>query len=93
MLLTIGSFEDCNHRELFWHICGLILGDGTHADVETVSRSLDEACIELPDGVLPYLGHLIATVPTAGQISHYAKVIADAEAERERASDTDHATT
>jgi RecA-family ATPase len=73
-LLAPEDFYTEGHRLIFDHAMARIR-EGEPADVALVAASLDAAG-KLDDvGGMPYLGSLVANVPTAANIVHYAAVV------------------
>ena len=75
-VLADADFYSEAHRLIYQHVLRLI-ADGKPADVVTVSESL--ASTQKLDyiGGLAYLGALVANVPTAANIRHYAQIVRD----------------
>jgi replicative DNA helicase len=75
-VLADADFYSEAHRLIYQHVLRLI-ADGKPADVVTVSESL--ASTQKLDyiGGLAYLGALVANVPTAANIRHYAHIVRD----------------
>ena len=70
------DFYSDAHRLIYRHIIALA-AEGKPADVVTVSGSLASAQKLDYVGGLQYLGALVANVPTAANIRHYAQIVRD----------------
>jgi len=68
------DFYSESHRIIYRHILALA-GDGKPADVVTLSEALGSLQKLDYVGGLAYLGALVANVPTAANIRHYAQIV------------------
>jgi replicative DNA helicase len=75
-VLADADFYSEAHRLIYQHIFRLA-ADGKPADVVTVSESLASSQKLDYIGGLSYLGALVANVPTAANIRHYAQIVRD----------------
>src|SRR5689334_20470697 len=75
-VLADADFYSEAHRLIYQHIFRLA-AEGKPADVVTVSESLASSQKLDYIGGLSYLGALVANVPTAANIRHYAQIVRD----------------
>jgi len=75
-VIADADFYSDAHRLVYRAIVTLA-ADGKPADVVTVSEALASAQKLDYVGGLPYLGALVANVPTAANIRHYAQIVRD----------------
>lgn len=73
------------HRLIYAHIRDLIV-HGRPADVVTVRDRLDAAGELEKVGGIAYLGELLANVPTAANVEHYAAIVRDKSVRRRLAA-------
>jgi len=75
-VIADADFYSEAHRHVF-HTIVALAAEGKPADVVTVSESLASAQKLDYVGGLSYLGALVANVPTAANIRHYAQIVRD----------------
>jgi replicative DNA helicase len=73
-LITEDDFYSDAHRVIYRHILSLA-ADGKPVDVVTLSEALGQVQKLDYVGGLAYLGALVANVPSAANIRHYAQIV------------------
>ncbi len=74
--LRESDFYSTSHRVIFAAIARLVRAGGA-ADVLTLAESMAGAGTLDTAGGMPYLGELLAAVPTAANVEHYAAIVRD----------------